>query len=210
MLREFGAGRLTARISELEAGIARGSGRNSATAVQAAGVTARLLESAFIMKRASAQIDVVIHALGISLLLPRLLERGERVQYVSLGAGNTGRAFDLETNRRIAEFKFIEWQGGSETIRQNSLFKDFYLLAEARTGKRKHLYVLGLDRPMKFLRGKRALKSVLSKSVALWTDFQQRYGGQYERVGAYFALKEEEVLIEDILPELQKVLRDSA
>ena len=65
------------------------------------------------------------------------------IEYVSLGAGNTGRAFDLETNQRIAEFKFIHWQGGPESIRQNSLFKDFYEMAEYDTRKQKFLYVLG-------------------------------------------------------------------
>ena len=60
---------------------------------------------------------------------------------MSLGAGNTGRAFDLETNKRIAEFKFIRWQGGPEAIRQNALFKDFYFMAEHAGVKRKYLYV---------------------------------------------------------------------
>jgi hypothetical protein len=43
----------------------------------------------------------------------------------------TGRSFDLETSYRVAvaELKFIRWQGGPESIRQNQLFKDFYLLA---------------------------------------------------------------------------------
>jgi hypothetical protein len=59
-----------------------------------------------------------------------ILRPGEVIDCVSLGAGNTGRAFDLETNLRIAEFKFIHWQGGPESIRQNSLFKDFYEMAE--------------------------------------------------------------------------------
>jgi hypothetical protein len=46
----------------------------------------------------------------------------------------TGRSFDLETSYRVAvaEFKFIRWQGGPESIRQNQLFKDFYLLARSR------------------------------------------------------------------------------
>lgn len=69
------------------------------------------------------KVNVVIHALGILLCLPHILEADGTVQYVSLGAGNTGRQFDLETDRRVAEFKFIQWQGGPESIRQNSLFK---------------------------------------------------------------------------------------
>jgi hypothetical protein len=66
------------------------------------------------------------------------LEPAERVEYLSLGAGNTGKAFDLETDLRVCEFKFINWQGGAEAIRQNALFKDLYLLAEASTAKRKY------------------------------------------------------------------------
>ena len=40
---------------------------------------------------------------------------------------------DLETNHRVAEFNFSHWQGGADTIRQNSLFKDFFQLAEYQT-----------------------------------------------------------------------------
>jgi hypothetical protein len=36
--------------------------------------------------------------------LPKILEPGELVQSLSLGDGNTGRAHDLETDRRIDEF----------------------------------------------------------------------------------------------------------
>ena len=71
---------------------------------------------------------------------------------MSLGAGNTGRSFDQETDRRVAAFKFIRWQGGPESIRQNSVFKDFFLLAEHDTVKRRYLYVLGNHYPLKFLR----------------------------------------------------------
>lgn len=78
-----------------------------------------------------------------SLCLPHILEPGELVEYASLGAGNTGRQFDLETNFCVAEFKFINWRGGPESIRQNSIFKDYFLLAEAPTPKRKYLYLLG-------------------------------------------------------------------
>ena len=72
-------------------------------------------------------------------------------------------AFDLETNLRVAEFKFINWRGGTETIRQNGVFKDYLLLALHPTAKRKHLYLLGTDHAVKFLRGGRALSSVLNR-----------------------------------------------
>jgi hypothetical protein len=64
------------------------------------------------MKQVAGQINVVIHALVILLCLPHILKDHEVIEYVSLGAGNTARAFDLETNQRVAEFKFIRWQGG--------------------------------------------------------------------------------------------------
>jgi hypothetical protein len=100
------------------------------------GVKAEVLGAAGLIKQLAGQINVVIHALGILLCLPHILRPGEVIDYVSLGAGNTGRAFDLETNDRIAEFKFIRWQGGQESIRQNALFKDFYEMANIRAGKR--------------------------------------------------------------------------
>ena len=53
------------------------------------------------MKRLAGQINVTIHALGILMCLPHILEPDERVESVSLGAGNTGRDFDLETNVRV-------------------------------------------------------------------------------------------------------------
>lgn len=107
--------------------------------LESVGAKREALAAAAEMKQSTGQINQTIHALGILLCLPHLLEAGEEVEYVSLGAGNIGRQFDLETNLRVAEFKFIHWRGGSEAIRQNSIFKDFLLLAEHPTQKRKHL-----------------------------------------------------------------------
>ena len=108
----------------------------------------------------------MIHAIGILLCLPHILEPDERVQYLSLGAGNTGKAFDLETDRRVAEFKFIHWRG-ADAVRQNGLFKDFYLLAEDPTTKQKLLYVLEEERPRSFLNGRRSLNSIMSTNRKL-------------------------------------------
>src|SRR5262249_35418951 len=134
-----------------------------------------LLRSALHLKLASAEINVIVHAVGILLSLPHILDPDERVQYLSLGAGNTGRPFDLETDKRIAEFKFIDWKGGSETIRQNSLFKDFYELVEFETTKKRFLYVVGLEHPMKFFNGGRACESVMSRNKRLWARYCERY-----------------------------------
>jgi hypothetical protein len=148
----------------------------------------------------AGQINVIIHAAGILCSLPRILEPGEIVESVSLGAGNTGRRFDLETNRRVAEYKFIDWQGGPESIRQNSLFKDFFELAEFETKKSKHIYVLGTSFPMRFLKGGRALTSVLSRFPTILQKITVKYGADVTRVRDYYELKKHEVEIVDVSP----------
>ncbi len=188
---------LTGTLARVESAV---RGTNSDTLTAALGSFAaseEALSGAGQLKRIVGQINVVIHALGILLCLPKILEPGETVLDVSLGAGNTGRPFDLETDRRIAEFKFIQWQGGSESIRQNSLFKDFFLLAQHNSPKRKELYVLGTKHPLKFLNGGRAIASVLSKDVNLYGQFQVKFGNQYMTVGEYFRPRRDDVAIRD-------------
>ncbi len=129
------------------------------------------------------------------------------VQYVSLGAGNTGREFDLETNQRVAEFKFIHWQGGAEVIRQNALFKDFYNLAESASKKDKYVYVLGVDFPLKFLNGNRSMSSVLSRHVRLANAFKAKYP-KCEVVRDYFALRKSDVKIEDVSSYLPGLIQE--
>lgn len=160
------------------------------------------------MKRLAGQINVTIHALGILLCLPHILEAGERVESVSLGAGNTGREFDLETNLRVAEFKFIRWRGGAEAVRQNSVFKDYVLLAEHPTLKRKHLYLLGVDHALKFFRGGRALSSVLSRNDKLRRFFSGRFGEQFRTVREYYAAHGHVVRIEDVSRWLSELAGD--
>lgn len=150
-LEAFAGTRLTLRISELEASFVGSGAVDAKGLLSSAEVSHDLFAAANLLKRVAGQVHVVIHTLGILLCLPHILEPGEHVEYLSLGAGNTGRSFDLETNLRVAEFKFINWQGGSETIRQNALFKDLYLLAEDPTPKRKFMYVLETEHPLKFL-----------------------------------------------------------
>lgn len=144
------------------------------------------------------QIDVIIHALGIINILPYILEQDEKVEYLSLGAGNTGREFDLETNKRIAEFKFINWSGKSDTIRQNNTFKDFFQLVEFPTGKKKYLYILDKDKVLKFFNNNRALKSVLSKNQSVRDNFYQLYGDKYKTVSQYYCDKKHLVEIVDL------------
>lgn len=198
---------LTARIADLEWAVKGCDSAQCGLKGVEAGVTSDLLSAAYVVKRAAGQINVLIHAVGGLLLLPQIMEPGEKIEYVSLGAGNSGRAFDLETDRRIAEFKFIHWRGGADTIRQNSLFKDFYLLAEHATPKRKELYVLDTKYPLKFLRAGRALRSVLSKNVTLWEEFQAKHGGTYATVGDYYAARQHDVALRDAAPLVPELLR---
>src|SRR5204862_2851442 len=123
-----------------------------------------LLNGALTIKELAGQVHVVIHAVGILVALPYILERDERIESVSLGAGNTGRDHDLVTDRRIAEFKFIAWRGGAESIRQNALFIDLFNLASAEGRKGRYLYVVDREHPDRFLTSRRALSSVLSRN----------------------------------------------
>jgi hypothetical protein len=140
-LQRFGGDNLTRTLAEIESSLSGTTIDTCSNALSACGAENQVLGAAGMLKQLAGQVNVIIHGLGILLCLPHLLQSGEVIEYASLGVGNTGRAFDLETNQRIAEFKFIQWQGGPEAIRQNALFKDFYLMAEHRSEKRKRTLV---------------------------------------------------------------------
>lgn len=204
-LERFTHGDLTATLSRIENSIPGVTVEDLPEFLSESSAHSEILVAASRIKEIAGQINVTIHSLGILLCLPNLLEGGEEVESVSLGAGNTGRRFDLETNYRIAEFKFINWRGGAESIRQNSIFKDFFELAEADTPKRKYLYLLGTDHALRFFTGGRALKSVLSKNDATRVRFADRYGDKYTTVRDFFHEHCDKVSIEDVsqwLPEL--------
>jgi hypothetical protein len=188
---------LTGSLSRIESAMRGANADNLAPKLTAAHATDEAVSAAGQLKRAAGQVNVAIHALGILLCLPHILESGETVQYVSLGAGNTGRSFDLETNRRVAEFKFITWRGGAESIRQNSLFKDFFFLAEDPSTKSKDIYLLETDRPLRFLSGGRALSSVL-KDAPLAKAFRSKFGEQYRTVREYFEPRQGLVHLHDV------------
>lgn len=158
------------------------------------------LASALSIKKVAGQINVIIHAAGILRSLQYILEPGEVIESVSLGAGNTGRKYDLETNFRVAEYKFIDWQGGAETIRQNAIFKDYFEMAEDETTKRKYLYVIGTKMPLKFFQSGRALTSVLSRRPDIFARINAKYGSGVKQVCDYYDLKRHEVSICDVAP----------
>lgn len=198
----FSGSDLTARISSLEQRLEGVSGRDCTGLLSEQKIRPELLAGAQEIKRRAGQINVVVHALGILLALPALLRPDEKIIALSLGAGNTGKPFDLETNFRVAEFKFITWQGGPEVIRQNALFKDFFELAAYKHPTNpeieRYLYVTGVDHPLKFLRSSRSLKSVMSRNSYLWEKFTARHQTRYITVGDYFASEGNRVHVEDI------------
>lgn len=185
-LEKFTEGNLTLKLRDIEDHLTKGDASACKEINENFSINLDLLEAAAALKKAAAQIDVMIHSIGILHLLPLILDEGETVEYLSLGAGNTGKKFDLETDRQIAEFTFIAWRGGSEVIRQNKLFVDFYHLAEAKTQKARNLYVLGIHHPEKFFNCRRALSSVLMKQPAIAGDLFSLYGDSFKVVNDYY------------------------
>lgn len=208
LLSRFTGSSLTRTLASIEKSVCGVTADRMTGFLAEAGAQREMLRAAGEMKRLAGQINVTIHALGILFCLPHLLENGEQVECVSLGAGNTGRAFDLETNFRAAEFKFINWRGGAESIRQNGIFKDYFALESNPTPKRKYLYLLGTQHALKFLEGGRALSSVLSRDEKLQRLFYERFGDRYRTVREYFEDHREKVAIVDVsewLRELQDI-----
>ena len=188
---------LTRTVGRLE-GIVAGQNRHALESlVVGEVVTLELLRSAVLVKRAAAQIDSVVHATGMLLCLPEILEDDERIMTVSLAAGNTGKSFDLVTDRRIAEFTFIDWKGGPESIRKQKLFKDFYQLAEADTTKRRCLYFLGDLHAPKVFRSRSTCKGMLRKFAVLRDAFLERYDASL-RVRDYYDAKKHLVVLENL------------
>jgi hypothetical protein len=162
------------------------------------GIDDELLQSAIEVKKAAAQIDVILHA------LPHLLKSGEVVETLSLGAGNAGADFDLVTSHRIAEFKFIHWQGGADAVREKTLFQDFYKLVREPVAKQKYLYLPNTEIPLRFLRGNRDVLKALDRNRRLADDFVARYGTTYRTVGEFYEAHKADVHLVnlvDIVPE---------
>jgi hypothetical protein len=160
-------------------------------------ITVELMRSAVEVKHAAAQIDEVVHAVGTLLALPDILDKNEVVESLSLGAGNTGRQFDLETNKRVAEFTFIDWKGGPESIRKQKLFKDFYCLAESETTKDRYIYVLGDDHGQRVFTIRSSCRGMLRKFADLQRAFVDKYGAEIT-VCEYYQLKKHLIRVVDL------------
>ena len=164
-----------------------------------------LFNAADFIKHQVSQINTILHAVGVLALLPYILEDAETIESLSLGAGNTNKQFDLQTNLRVAEFEFSEWKG-HDSARQTSLFEDFYNLAEFKTVKSRYLYVNDTELQLKFLNSDRAISSVLNRKSKL-DDFQRKVGANFIRVNEYHNYRKSNVEIVDIAQIWQSSLK---
>jgi hypothetical protein len=197
-LQQFIQGSLKTSISTLEVDLQRSDKTKCQTLYVSQQIDTSLLSSALVLKKAAKQIHEIVHALGILLALPHILLDGEEVEKLSLAAGNKGRDFDLETNYRVAEFKFAQWNG-HDSMRKKQLFKDFYALCEYPGNKKRNLYLVGRKHQIDFLDSTSTLDSVMSRHSKLLAKFHKQHDSTFYTVGEYFRIHQANVEIIDLL-----------
>lgn len=160
---------LTAAIASLEARLDGADQSEARTVLQGSGLDEDLIDSALIVRERIGMIDTLIHAAVITLVLPNILQPGEKLtKRPSLGAGNDAdRAYDVETTHRVAEFKLSSWKG-QDGMRQRGVFADVVGLAMDRTARRRQMYVVG-ELPVRFLTqsGRNAAKTLSKAALRL-------------------------------------------
>jgi hypothetical protein len=174
------------------------------------GVTEQVLAAAFAARHELGRINDIIHATAISLALPRILEPGEALRRPSLAAGNDPtRPFDVETDRRVCEFKLARWDG-HDAMRKRQVFKDLVNLAAEDSGRARELYVLG-PRPIRFLRTSTAQAGwALDRSPGSRAVFEERFGTLDVAVSAFVAGPGQTVRLIDLIalyPDLFAIAR---
>ncbi len=168
---------LTAAVAGLEQALNGADATRASAAAQRFGVDPQVLTAAIRTRRELGRVNDLIHACAISLVLSTLLEPGETVLGApSLAAGNDPRRpFDLETNRRVAEFKLSHWKG-ADAMRKRGVFHDLVHLAADKTHRKKQLFVVG-PAPAKFLRTSTSSALWgLDKSTSTRTLFEREFG----------------------------------
>lgn len=149
-------GRLKDVVADLEYALKAADGEEITTLTSAVGLGGAegqsLFEAAVQTRQQLGRLNDLVHAAGIALTLPLLLEPGERLSNrPSLAAGNDpSRPFDVETNLRVMEFKFSVWQAGSNATRKRAVFHDLVHLAADKSERRAELYFIG-SQSAKFL-----------------------------------------------------------
>ncbi|MFT7869863.1 MULTISPECIES: hypothetical protein [Amycolatopsis] len=189
---------LTARVGWLEkeltgAGLADLADREG-------GMTDELLEAALLVRQHAGRINDLIHASMIIRALPKILEPGERIaRRPSLASGNDpDRKFDLQTDRRVAEFKGAGWKG-HDTMRKRMLVADLVGLVLGRGELRAELYVLG-QLPVEFLRTSNSpVEWMLGRSSPnLRRAYEQHFGSAAMTVSQFTAGPAADVALIDL------------
>jgi len=205
-IEQFRGQSLATTIAKLESRLA-GAGNQEITAINAdICLNGSMVASAAKVKRASAQIDVIIHTIGILHSLPYILDPEEIIESTSLGAGNAGSDFDVVTNRRVAEFKFIYWQGGSDAVRKKTFFQDYFKLIRNQSHRAKYFYLLNTDIPLRFLSGNSKTLRILDRNRRLADEYEKLYGNQYQTVGEFYRAHKDRVEfvnLVDVVPGLE-------
>lgn len=179
---------LAESIAGLEGAVEHATALEVQAASTALGVDSSLLSSAVVVRREFGRLSELIHAASILVLLPGLLEEGETlVNRPALGSENDARRpFDIETNRRVAEFKLGRWAGG-DAQRKREVFRDFVRLCADTSGRRPELYVLGPE-PARFLATSRQRVSwALERSPVTLRLFHERFGDVDVSVASFVA-----------------------
>ncbi|UPZ16245.1 hypothetical protein [Flavobacterium humidisoli] len=133
-----------------------------------------IFTAAKIIKEASSQIDEIVHASGIMIAKEVWLHEDEKMQYLSLGAGNHKEHFDMETNLRIAEFKFGKWNENSANgIRRRGYFSNYISLLTANDHRSKYFVVEDKNSFVKFMNGKATWRNVLSKNLSSFKKLEK-------------------------------------
>jgi hypothetical protein len=196
---------LTSSVAELERALNTRQGSEVREIVAGHGITAELLLSAIAVRKQLGRINDVVHAAAIALALPHLLEPDEKLGHPSLAAGNDpSRPYDIETDRRVAEFKLGRWTG-ADAMRKRQLVKDFVHLAADPTDRIRDLYVIG-PQPWHFLKTTRASVAwALDRSPATRELFASEFGSLQTRISAFVCEQGANVNVIDLeqrLPDL--------
>jgi hypothetical protein len=160
-------------IRDLERDLTRADLPSAMQTAAVLGIDEDMLISAMRVRRDLARLNDVVHATAILLSLPALMEPDEVIQRPpSLAAANDRtRRFDLETNRRLAEFRLAVWDG-ADAGRQRGLVKDLAHLAlhDPEDERLRQLFVVG-QRPLMYLRNSRSrLRWALDRGARVTTD----------------------------------------
>lgn len=178
-------GGLGQRIAALERDLAGKNGETAATVVAAHGLTEATFSASLLVREELGKLSDLIHATGIALALPHLLEPDEVLKTPSLAAGNDPtRLYDVETNLRAAEFKFARWTTRGNGGREKDLFKDLVLLTQAPRSLRAEIYVRG-PRPARFLAGGASARKQLKRSQVVLALFDAQVSDPEMTVAAY-------------------------